>query len=178
MAVTSNFERGSATWQGASFSARGLVQAEQEAPTRALFNAATGAPNLGDLTLEIAKSVQNCNEIFAAALSENTINFETASAVIDSSSQSLIEGLAQTARECPGILLIEGHTDSQGAEEYNLNLSQDRASAVQVALSELGIAADRLNAIGYGESQPIADNESAEGRAQNRRITFTVTQVQ
>ena len=71
-------------------------------------------------------------------------------------------------------MLIEGHTDSVGSEESNLNLSQERAAAVQVALNRLGVANGRLNAVGYGESQPIADNGTRAGQAQNRRIVIQI----
>jgi len=172
--VGSNFERGSATWAGTSLSAQGLVAADQEGMVRGQFNEQAGAPNLGSLTLEVAKTSDACNAEFAEALRNNTINFASASATIDSSSQALLETLAQTANQCTGELLIEGHTDSVGSEDSNLTLSQERAAAVQVALSRLGVASSRLNAVGYGESQPIADNGSSAGQAQNRRIVIQV----
>jgi len=174
LSVAANFERGSASWEATSLSARGLVQAERENTARGVFNDASNAPTLGTLSLEIAKSVQNCNAEFVAALSDNTINFETGSAQIDGSSQALIELLAQTANQCPGSLLIEGHTDDVGRDDTNLTLSQARASAVRVALNDLGVANNRLSAVGYGESQPIASNDSAAGRARNRRIVIQI----
>ena len=67
---------------------------------------------------------------------------------------------------------IEGHTDSNGSDAYNLRLSQRRADAVRQYLIEHGIAASRIDAVGRGESQPIADNKTAEGRAQNRRVVL------
>ena len=65
---------------------------------------------------------------------------------------------------------IAGHTDSRGSDEYNMNLSQQRAEAVRNYLISKGIAAERLFAKGYGESQPVADNETDEGRYKNRRV--------
>lgn len=70
---------------------------------------------------------------------------------------------------------IEGHTDSVGQDELNLALSEKRAQAVLGYLTSNGIQSDRLSATGYGESYPVADNSSAEGRALNRRIEFKVT---
>ena len=172
--VSSKFERGSAVWASKSFSAQGLVLADQEAIARGEFNDAESAPNLGSLSLEVAKTNDSCNAEFAAALSESTINFASASATIDESSQSLLEALAQTANQCAGQLLIEGHTDSVGSEESNLNLSQERAGAVQVALNRLGVANGRVNAVGYGERQPSADNGTRAGQAQNRRIAIQI----
>ena len=65
---------------------------------------------------------------------------------------------------------VAGHTDSQGSDDYNMKLSQDRAEAVRNYLISKGIAADRLTAKGYGESKPVADNATEEGRTQNRRV--------
>jgi outer membrane protein OmpA-like peptidoglycan-associated protein len=65
---------------------------------------------------------------------------------------------------------VAGHTDSMGSDEYNLNLAQRRADTVRNYLISKGIAADRLSAKAYGESQPVADNATAEGRFENRRV--------
>ncbi|WP_296892542.1 OmpA family protein [Thiobacillus sp.] len=65
---------------------------------------------------------------------------------------------------------VAGHTDSRGSDKYNMKLSQRRAEAVRNYLISKGIAADRLTAKGYGESQPIADNATDEGRFKNRRV--------
>lgn len=75
----------------------------------------------------------------------------------------------------PGVEVeISGHTDSKGADVYNLNLSQGRAEAVVDYLMNQGIAAYRLIAKGYGEGKPVASNDTDEGRAENRRVEFTV----
>jgi len=67
---------------------------------------------------------------------------------------------------------VEGHTDSDGDENTNQKLSEDRAKVVMNKLIELGIAPARLKSKGFGESKPIADNNTAEGKAQNRRVEF------
>ncbi|MEM9257440.1 MAG: OmpA family protein, partial [Pseudomonadota bacterium] len=70
---------------------------------------------------------------------------------------------------------VEGHTDNVGPEAYNMTLSQRRAEAVvDVLVNQYGIAADRLEAKGYGETRPIASNDTAEGRAENRRVMATL----
>jgi OOP family OmpA-OmpF porin len=69
---------------------------------------------------------------------------------------------------------VGGHTDSIGSDEYNLRLSQRRAEAVAAWLAAHGIAAARLTAKGFGESKPVADNRTAEGRQRNRRIEIVV----
>jgi OmpA-OmpF porin, OOP family len=67
---------------------------------------------------------------------------------------------------------VAGHTDADGSDASNLALSEARARAAVEYLGTKGVAADRLRAAGYGESQPIADNATADGKAKNRRITF------
>jgi outer membrane protein OmpA-like peptidoglycan-associated protein len=67
-------------------------------------------------------------------------------------------------------VLIEGHTDSRGSEEYNEALSQRRADAVARALVERGASADAVHAVGRGKGYPVATNDTAEGRQQNRRV--------
>lgn len=74
------------------------------------------------------------------------------------------------------VLTVAGHTDDVGSEEANLALSEARAQAVVDYLVAGGVAAERLSAVGFGETQPIADNTTADGRAQNRRIEFVVEQ--
>lgn len=71
-------------------------------------------------------------------------------------------------------IVIEGHTDSQGADAYNEALSQRRATAVRDYLVSQGVAADKVMAQGFGEVRPIADNKSAEGRANNRRVEIVI----
>jgi outer membrane protein OmpA-like peptidoglycan-associated protein len=71
-------------------------------------------------------------------------------------------------------IVIEGHTDSQGSADYNLQLSNRRAATVRDYLVTSGVAADRITSQGFGQSRPIADNNSAEGRANNRRVEIVV----
>jgi outer membrane protein OmpA-like peptidoglycan-associated protein len=71
-------------------------------------------------------------------------------------------------------ILLEGHTDSTGSEEYNLDLSRLRAQSVANELSTSGVNASRFTIMGYGESQPVAENSSAEGRALNRRVEVAI----
>lgn len=75
-------------------------------------------------------------------------------------------------------ITIAGHTDSSGAEDYNQRLSERRAQAVGDYLAQGGVENFRLNMRGYGESRPIASNDSEQGRAQNRRVEITVTPTQ
>ena len=70
---------------------------------------------------------------------------------------------------------VEGHTDGQGAEDYNMRLSEQRAEAVKQALVTGSMSAERVRAIGFGESDPVESNETEEGRAQNRRVVIVIT---
>jgi outer membrane protein OmpA-like peptidoglycan-associated protein len=71
-------------------------------------------------------------------------------------------------------VLVEGHTDATGTEDYNMQLSLRRSSTVATFLAGQGVAAARLSAVGYGEIQPIATNETADGRQQNRRVEVAI----
>ena len=72
-------------------------------------------------------------------------------------------------------LYIDGHTDSNGSDEFNQLLSQKRTNAVRIYLIEKGIADSRITATGFGESKPIASNETALGKAKNRRVELRTT---
>lgn len=113
-----------------------------------------------------------CNETFKTTLAATSIQFETGSAVIDEGSEGLLEQLTAIASACPGTLTVEGHTDSQGSSEMNKLLSQARAESVLKELVRLGVNPKRLSAMGYGEQQPLAGNDTADGRAKNRRIVI------
>jgi outer membrane protein OmpA-like peptidoglycan-associated protein len=96
--------------------------------------------------------------------------------VIQRRSYSLLDEVARVIAAHPEITKVraEGHTDNQGDDAYNKDLSQRRANAVRAYLVKRGIAAERLDAVGYGEEQPKADNETKAGRAANRRVEFTI----
>ena len=71
-------------------------------------------------------------------------------------------------------ITVEGHTDSQGSRDHNMQLAQQRAESVKAQLVSRGVAADRIKAVGIGPDRPVADNKSAEGRANNRRVEIVV----
>jgi outer membrane protein OmpA-like peptidoglycan-associated protein len=71
-------------------------------------------------------------------------------------------------------ILIEGHTDNTGSSEYNLQLSQLRAQSVESYLVASGVPAERIRAVGYGETRPEAPNDTASGRQQNRRVEIVI----
>lgn len=103
------------------------------------------------------------------------LNFGSDSADIDPRYHSELDDVARVLRSNPGLRVrIDGHTDASGSEEYNTRLSERRAEAVRDYLVDTGIGADRVEAAGLGESQPIASNATREGRAKNRRTEVTV----
>ena len=105
----------------------------------------------------------------------HNIFFEFNSAKLLPESIGELQRVLKLMQENPDIKVeIAGHTDSIGTESYNLKLSQQRADAVKEWLVQHGIDSSRIIAKGYGESQPIADNGTEEGRAKNRRVTFTI----
>jgi OOP family OmpA-OmpF porin len=108
------------------------------------------------------------------------ITFASGKADIASSSMTQLKEVAQKMKRHPkSTAVIEAHTDSQGSDSYNLDLSQKRANMVVYYLtSRFGINKNRLQAIGYGESQPIADNNTKAGRQQNRRAVAIITVMQ
>ena len=116
-----------------------------------------------------------CQARLEETLAASTILFETGSAAIDGLSLGLLDRLVRTLQSCPDARVeIAGHTNSDGADAANQALSEARAEAVHAYVTAAGIDAGRLTARGYGEARPVADNATEEGRAQNRRIAFTV----
>ncbi len=106
-------------------------------------------------------------------LSLDGISFKPGSDVLTAEAVAVLEQVAQALTRLEDkSVTIAGHTDSQGAEDYNLGLSLARATAVKRFLTQNGIAGQRLRVVGFGESQPVADNRTAEGRARNRRVEF------
>jgi outer membrane protein OmpA-like peptidoglycan-associated protein len=103
--------------------------------------------------------------------------FETDSAVLKPQSREQLGNITEILKAYPNVnIKIGGYTDSSGDPAANLKLSQDRANNVRQELISLGVAAERLSAEGYGRENPVADNATEAGRAQNRRVALRVTQ--
>jgi len=152
------------------------------APTTDATSAANPSPKKEMATAEttnttetIKNAINTCQQQFNQQLSNEKIRFKTSSAILSANSSHLITQLAKTAQSCPQFsIVIAGHTDSSGLDTMNQKLSEQRAQSVYNALVKHGITASTLAAIGYGESQPIAANNTPQGKAQNRRIEFKV----
>ena len=116
-----------------------------------------------------------CQQLFSDLLAKGKIRFESGRATIDPDSAGLLDRLIETALRCPTANIeIAGHTDTDGDDGFNQALSEKRAQAVADYLVRAGLPADRFKAMGYGSLQPVAGNDTDEGKAQNRRIEFVV----
>lgn len=99
------------------------------------------------------------------------VNFAFNSAELIPESLTILDGVAEILSKHPDLkVTIAGHTDSVGTADYNKKLSQRRAESVRNYLTSRGVNAANLTAVGFGEEQPIASNDAAEGRAKNRRV--------
>ncbi len=126
----------------------------------------------------ILPTPQECVDRINAIFAENKIEFAPSSTRIEGGAFQVVERIAIAMADCIEVAMeIGGHTDSQGREAMNLTLSQARAEAVLDALLSLEVLTTHLSAKGYGESQPVADNGTEEGRAANRRIEFKLVGV-
>ena len=106
---------------------------------------------------------------------ESDILFAVDSAVLSAEAKYSLDDFAAVMLDYPKTaILIQGHTDSTGSEDYNLKLSERRAQAVFNHLALREVAPDRMAAIGYGEGYPVADNSTASGRGLNRRVSILV----
>ena len=139
--------------------ADGVADVDDRCPAAKGTIANKGCP---ELTPEVVQKITNiASKLF----------FETNSDVLKVASTTELDELVTILRTYKNsILTIEGHTDSKGSDEYNMTLSQKRASAVRKYLIDKGIAESRLKSMGFGETTPIADNNTAAGRAKNRRV--------
>ncbi|MFI5367301.1 MAG: OmpA family protein, partial [Candidatus Binatia bacterium] len=105
------------------------------------------------------------------------VHFDFDKATIRDDARPILDQAVETLKEHSAIAIsVEGHTDGIGGEEYNQRLSVQRAEAVRDYLSGHGIDSSRLSIAGHGKSEPVATNDTAEGRAQNRRVELRVTE--
>ena len=109
---------------------------------------------------------------------KESVYFDTGSDHIQERSFTLLNQVAALLQQAPQIkkVRVEGHTDDRGRDETNLSLSQRRSASVLQYLVEHGVSNERLSSEGFGEARPIADNKTAAGRSQNRRVEFVVVE--
>ncbi len=157
--------------------------AEQAAPpaeqtAQAPAGQTAQAPAEAESTQE-QQAVMNCQQQLNDAMTGKTILFETNKSAIKRDSLALLGSLGGIIANCKDVIAgrgiqVSGHTDSVGNDAYNQNLSTQRADAVKDYLVKKGVDSALIKSAGFGESQPIASNDTEAGRSQNRRITFDI----
>jgi outer membrane protein OmpA-like peptidoglycan-associated protein len=147
-----------------------LIEAREREAQRRAREAEQAAARANSLERELA-DLKAKPTPRGMVLTLGDVLFDTGQATLKPGAYPTIERVAEILKGEPERrVTIEGHTDSVGSEEYNQALSQRRANAVETALLERGVARDQIIAVGKGESFPVASNDNAGGRQQNRRV--------
>ena len=120
--------------------------------------------------------VERVGEGIKLTLKENAVRFNVNKSSLTSTAQANLDKLVPVFKEYADTnIQIFGYTDADGTDEYNLGLSRDRAASVRTYLISKGLSASRFTTTGMGEADPIATNETADGKSQNRRVEFAIT---
>lgn len=120
--------------------------------------------------------VNRVEEGIVLVLGENSVNFETNKSVLTATAKANLDKVVPVFQSYADTdIVIYGYTDSTGRLEYNQKLSQDRAASVRSYLVSKGLGTARIKTRGMGPNDPIASNETVEGRSKNRRVEFTIT---
>lgn len=127
-----------------------------------------------DNQIQVIGQSGTCQGQIASYLQREPLKFQSGKDDLADSSYTTISMLAMLVRRCTTRVEVAGHTDAKGDAEVNLRLSQRRANNVAKLLVNHGVLAEKIEARGYGETQPVADNESDAGRKLNRRIEIRV----
>jgi outer membrane protein OmpA-like peptidoglycan-associated protein len=170
----------------------GIADGEDACPNEAGPKANNGCPyedrdgdgvlDKDDACPDVPGTVANngCPEVTVEVIKEinefsKTILFDYDKATIRQESYSALQSIADIMKEYPNTVFhIEGHTDSRGSDSYNMKLSKERAASVMNYLTTIGMPANRLTSEGYGEERPVATNNTAAGRQQNRRVEISL----
>ncbi|MAN59322.1 MAG: cell envelope biogenesis protein OmpA [Flavobacteriaceae bacterium] len=174
----------------------GIADGEDACPNEAGPRANNGCPyedrdgdgvlDKDDACPDVPGTVANngCPEVTVEVIKEineysKTILFDYDKATIRQESYSALQSIADIMKEYPNTVFhIQGHTDSRGSDAYNMKLSKERAASVMDYLTTIGMPANRLTSEGYGEERPIATNNTAAGRQQNRRVEISLQKDQ
>jgi outer membrane protein OmpA-like peptidoglycan-associated protein len=120
--------------------------------------------------------VERVGEGIKLVLGENSVRFDTNKSTLTSTAKANLDKLVPVFGQYPDTnIQIYGYTDSTGSAEYNLTLSQQRAASVKSYLAGKGISSSRFTTTGLGIADPVASNETVDGRSQNRRVEFAIT---
>lgn len=144
--------------------AGGVIGNKMDKQAREIDNALPGA------------DVVRVGEGIKLVLNENAVRFDTNKSTLTATAKANLDKLVKVFNEYPDTnIIIYGYTDSTGSADYNLKLSGDRAASVRNYFANKGLSASRFSITGLGIADPIATNETAEGRSQNRRVEFAIT---
>ena len=144
--------------------AGGVIGNKMDKQAREIDNALPGA------------DVERVGEGIKLVLNENAVRFDTNKSTLTAAAKANLDKLVKVFNEYPDTnIVIYGYTDSTGAAEYNLKLSGERANAVKNYLAGKGLVSTRFSVTGLGIADPIATNDTPEGRSQNRRVEFAIT---
>lgn len=125
--------------------------------------------------LEALAETKRTENGIITTLKENLL-FDTGKAVVKPSAKDSINQISDILKQYPeDHIIVVGHTDNVGSDAYNQQLSEQRARAVRLAMIERGVPASSVEAIGQGESNPVADNSTAAGRSKNRRVELQIS---
>ncbi len=184
---TSNTMKGAGVGAGAGAVIGGIIGSSSDNTAKGvLIGSAIGGATGAIIGAQMDKQAEELDQELENATVERVgegiqITFDSAilfgvdSSELSTGARASLADLAASLQSYPNTnVLIVGHTDNTGAAEYNQSLSERRASAAAAALAEFGIPRTRLSINGFGEAQPIADNATATGREQNRRVEVAI----
>lgn len=144
--------------------AGGVIGNKMDKQAREIDNAVPGA------------EVERVGEGIKLTLNENAVRFNTNKSSLTTAAQNNLDKLVGVFNQYPDTdIVIYGYTDSSGPADFNLKLSEQRAASVKSYLTGKGIKANRIQVIGMGIADPIASNETADGKSKNRRVEFAIT---
>jgi OOP family OmpA-OmpF porin len=126
-------------------------------------------------TAPLSADEQALQQQLNAITTATPIPFAPNSATLDPAAAPILQQISAAILQHPGPHIeVQGYTDSDGSEQSNLKVSQQRSDAVRVQLVSLGVPTAQLSAVGYGEANPVAPNDTPENKAKNRRVVFVV----
>lgn len=141
---------------------------------------AAGDDAAGESSTDAAASCATVNKSIKEKLTANPIRFSKSGATLDASSATVLKDVAAMLKPCIGdasnsSIEVQGHTSNTGGRDMNVRLSSQRAQAVKAALTNGGVPASAIEAKGYGPDKPVADNNTNDGRAKNRRVEIILS---
>jgi OOP family OmpA-OmpF porin len=135
----------------------------------------SGVADISIATAGETLGIEDCQTELRNAMKLNQIAFDTGGSQITPDSDGVLDRLVATVQRCPdAVIEVGGHTDSGGSASKNMDLSKARAQAVVDYLAQAGVLRERMTAVGYGDTRPIASNSTDDGKARNRRIEFVL----